>query len=67
MLTFRVAASTKYTNGTYKPAIPKTFEIPMSINTGSLSKLTSNIVPMADLKDSGSTKHGQRSYSVERN
>lgn len=66
MHTFKVAASTKYTKGTYNPAMPNTFEMPMSINTGSFNKLTSNIVLMADLNDSGSTKHGHKSYSVER-
>lgn len=59
-----MAASIKYTNGTYNPAMPKTLEIPISIKTGSFNKLTSNMVLMADLNDSGNTKHGHKSYSV---
>lgn len=60
-----VAASTKYTNGTYRPAILKMLETPISMNTGSFNKLTSNMVAIADLNDSGKTKHGHKSYSDE--
>lgn len=62
-LTLIVAASTKYTKGTYNPAIPNTLLIPISMKTGSFSKLTSSIVAIADLNDSGKTKHGHKSYS----
>lgn len=65
LLTSMVAQSTRYTKGTYKPAIPKKFEIPISMKTGSLSRLTSIIWERAVLKLSGSTKQGQRSYSAE--
>lgn len=43
--------------------MPNTFDIPISMKTGSFNKLTSNMVLIADLNDSGNTKHGQRSYS----
>ncbi len=59
-----VAASTKYTKGTYRPAMPKTLLIPINMNTGSFSKLTSSMVEIADLNDSGKTKHGHKSYSA---
>lgn len=45
--------------------MPNIFEIQIMMKTGFFNKLTSNIVLKADLNDSGNTKHGQRSYSME--
>lgn len=44
--------------------MPNILEIPINIKTGSFSRLTSSIAPIADLNDSGKTKHGHKSYSA---
>jgi len=59
LLTSSFAASTRYTNGTYNPIMPKKLLILMSINTGSLSSVTSIIAANVDLKDSGRERQGQ--------
>jgi len=61
LLTPRVAASTRYTNGTYNPIMPKKLLTLMSINTGSLSSVTSIIEANVDLNDSGRERQGQMS------
>lgn len=58
-LTETWATSTKYTNGTYSPAMPKTLLIPIIMNTGSLRRLVSIIEDRTELIDSG--KHEQHS------
>lgn len=50
--TSALAASTKYTKGTYSPAIPKMLLTPINMNTGSLSRDVSNMELSTDLKDS---------------
>jgi hypothetical protein len=61
LLTTRVAESTRYTNGTYNPIMPKKLLTLMSINTGSLSSVRSIIAANVDLNDSGRDKQGQTS------
>ena len=60
ILTSLIAASTKYTKGTYNPAIPNTLLIPINRNTGSFNSDISIIVPKASLNDSGNIKHGHK-------
>jgi hypothetical protein len=59
--TTRVAESTKYTKGTYNPIMPKKLLMLMSMNTGSLSRVTSIMAASVDLNDSGRVRQGQRS------
>ena len=59
LLTSRIAESTRYTNGTYNPIMPKKLLTLISINTGSLSSVRSIIAANVDLNDSGRERQGQ--------
>lgn len=62
--TTRVAESTRYTKGTYNPIMPKKLLMLMSMNTGSLSRVTSIMAASVDLNDSGRVRQGHRSAAT---